>query len=274
MASSEPICVDRSGIRLVGERRAAPGPTVVLLHAGVSDRRSWRQLVDELPEDLDVVSYDRRGFGETPPSHAAFSHVDDLIAVLDQCAGGPAWLVGSSMGGGVALDAALAAPERVAGLVLIAPAVGGSPVPDVDADTARLDRLIGEATEARNLDELNRLETWLWLDGPAQTEGRVAEPARRLFRTMNNIVLNNAVPEQAGDSGLDAWDRLGEVRCPATVACGTLDVPFLLDRSRLLAERLPHGNFRAMQGAAHLPQLECPAALAHLVVDALRRNSH
>lgn len=63
---------------LFGERRAGSGPTVVLLHAGVTDRRSWRRVIDTLQGDLDTVVYDRRGFGETPASPTTFSHVVDL----------------------------------------------------------------------------------------------------------------------------------------------------------------------------------------------------
>ena len=104
------------------------GVPVVLLHAGVAGRRGWHAVAERLPGP--VIAYDRRGFGETPPGPEGFTHLEDLLAVLDAQAGGPAWLVGNSMGGALALDAAVTAPERIAGLVLIAPAVGGQPDPD------------------------------------------------------------------------------------------------------------------------------------------------
>jgi pimeloyl-ACP methyl ester carboxylesterase len=170
-----------------------------------------------------VVAYDRRGFGETTPSVEPFSHVDDLLAVLDQVADGAAWLVGASAGGGLALDTALVAPERVAGLVLLGSAVSGAPAPELDAETERLGELIDQAIASGDLDEANRLETWVWLDGPAGPEGRVTGAARSLALDMNAIILRNGVPEDAGDSGVDAWNRLDEVRVPVTVACGDLD---------------------------------------------------
>ncbi len=269
MTDTNIIRVDVGGTTLFGERRGGRGPTVVLLHAGVTDRRSWRGVVGELDDDLDVVTYDRRGFGETPPSSTRFSHVDDLVAVIERVGRHPVWLVGSSMGGGVALDAALVIPDRIAGLVLIAPAVNNAPPPELDANTARLDGLITQAADAGNLDEANRLETWLWLDGPAQVEGRVAGPARSLLREMNAIILRNAVPERAGENGLDTWNRLADVRCPVTVACGAFDVPCLMDRSRALAARLPKSRHHVMPGTAHLPQLECPALVADVVRNAM-----
>src|SRR3954449_7435985 len=210
---------------LVADRWPGAGPTIVLLHAGVCDRRCWREVGERLT-GRDVVAYDRRGFGELPPAGAPFRHVDDLLAVLDAVSpDGPVWLVGSSMGGAVALDTALAAPGRVAGLVLIAPAVGGDPEPDeetVIAATNGLADAIDAAWTAGDLETCNRLEVHLWLDGPAGPEGRVSGPVRDLALDMNRIVLANG---ESGGDNLDAASRLHEIAVPAVVACGELDVP-------------------------------------------------
>ncbi len=101
----------------------------------------------------------------------------DLLAVLDRVGAEPAWLVGASAGGGLALDTALLAPDRVAGLVLLGTAISGAPEPYVDPDAQRLYARLDAALAAGNLDEINRLETWLWLDGPAAPEGRVGGEA-------------------------------------------------------------------------------------------------
>jgi len=225
-----------------------------------------------LAPGVTVVAYDRRGFGETPPSAEPFSHLDDLVAVLDHVADGPVWLVGASAGGGLALDAALAAPERVAGLVLLGSAVSGAPAPEPDAATERLGTLIDEAMASGDLAEANRIETWVWLDGPAEAEGRVSGPARSLALDMNAIILRNGVPEEAGNSGVDAWNRLDEVRVPVMVACGDLDVPFVISGNRQLAARLPDARFQVLPGMAHQPYLEQPGTVAQLVRGALARG--
>jgi Predicted hydrolases or acyltransferases (alpha/beta hydrolase superfamily) len=159
--------------------------TVLLLHEGVADRRGWAEVAGLLAPELTVVAYDRRGYGQTPPSTEPFSHLDDLLAVIGHASAGPVWLAGASAGGGLALDAALAAPGRVAGLVVMGTAVSGAPEPELDAATKRLEPLLDEAYAARDADEINRLETWLWLDGPAQPEGRVGGAARKLALDMN-----------------------------------------------------------------------------------------
>jgi pimeloyl-ACP methyl ester carboxylesterase len=255
---------------LAAERWTGRAPTVVLLHAGVADRRSWTGTAERLTGTFDLVAYDRRGFGDSPPGAAPFRPVDDLAAVLDEVAVGPCWLVGSSQGGRIALDFTLDFPDRVAGLVLLAPAVSGAPDPDqVDPDTQRLDDLIEAADAAGDLAEVNRLEAWMWLDGPAGPEGRVSGAPRDLALAMNAIALRHDAEDRALASEVDAWHRLDEIRVPVTVAWGDLDVPVLIDRSRHLAGHLPNVHGLVIPQTAHLPYLERPDLVADLIREAI-----
>ena len=206
------LSIEVPGGRLAAEHWAGTGPTLVLLHAGVADRRAWAETAERLAGAYAVVAYDRRGFGESPLSQDPFTHVEDLRAVLDAVGANPVWLVGSSQGGKVALDATLAYPERVAGLVLLAPAISGAPDEgEADPETERLDGLMEAADAAGDLDEVNRLEAWLWLDGPAGPEGRVGGPARELLLAMNAIALRSEAESAAGagNSEIDAWSPTG-----------------------------------------------------------------
>jgi pimeloyl-ACP methyl ester carboxylesterase len=249
---------------LVGERWEGDGVPLVLLHAGVADRRVWHDMAEHLAAP--VVAYDRRGFGETAPATEAFTHLDDLLAVLDSVAGGPAWLIGNSMGGALALDAALAAPERLAGLVLIAPAVSGQPeTNELDPDTSRILNELESAGQKGNLAELKRLHAWLWLDGPKGPEGRVGGRARELALEMNERILKNDVPDEAGAGDADAWSRLEEVSVPTTVIWGDRDVPVDIETFQTIAARVPGARTHVLPGAAHLPSLEQPRELASAV---------
>ena len=253
--------VTNGSVTLVGERWEGEGTPVVLLHAGVADRRSWRGVAERLTAP--AIAYDRRGFGRTPPSSEPFTHVDDLVAVLDATVDGRAWLVGNSMGGALALDAALSVPERVAGLVLIAPAVNGQPEPEeLDPDTMRIVGPLQAAGEAGDVDEQLRLHAWLWLDGPAGPEGRVGGSARGLALEMNERIVRNAAPEDAGEGDVDAWSRLEEIRVPTTVMWGDRDVPFGIETCRAVAARVPGARTHVLPDTAHLPSLEQPGELA------------
>ena len=230
---------------------------VMLLHAGVCDRRGWGELIDALTKaGHRVVAFDRRGFGETVYVPEPHSSVDDTLAVLGAAGMGPVAVVGNSMGGRVGLDLALAHPDRVEALVLIGTAVRGAPDPAESSPAVdRLVAAIDAAEEAGDLDEVNRLEAHLWLDGPAGPEGRVGGDARSLFMEMNGRALAawDAGPEEPRPS---AWDRMDRIEVPALVAVGELDLPHIRARSATIAERLPHGRLLELQAVAHLPTVE------------------
>jgi pimeloyl-ACP methyl ester carboxylesterase len=280
MSQPEPFVVRRGAAQLHGDRWPAMSGTrdparVVFLHSGVTDRRSWADVIPLLTESSTVIAYDRNGFGDTLFVDEPSSDLEDLAAVLDETTQGPVWLVGNSAGGGLALDFTLAHPQRVTGLVLLAPAVSGAPEPDeLDAPTKAIADLLDVALEAKDLDAANRLEARLWLDGPSAPEGRVGGQGRQLFLTMNAIALQseaeataNAEAEHAARP--PAWPRLADITVPALVACGDLDVPFILDQSRALAAALPNGRFELLTGRGHLPSLEDPAQVGALVLAGL-----
>jgi pimeloyl-ACP methyl ester carboxylesterase len=85
---AERFDVSRGGTILAGERWPGGAQTVLLLHEGVADRRGWAEVAGLLAPELTVVAYDRRGYGQTPPSTEPFSHLDDLLAVIDHAGAG------------------------------------------------------------------------------------------------------------------------------------------------------------------------------------------
>jgi pimeloyl-ACP methyl ester carboxylesterase len=177
-SSGDRIELTLAGSTLVAERWAENDPSVVLLHAGVADRRGFHGVVPLRAGRAHVVSYGRRGFGDSAVPPGPFSHLDDLFALFDEVGNGPARLVGCSLGGGLALDAALVAPGRAAGLVLFGPVVRDTPERGgLDPDTRRFTDAYAAAEQDGDLAEMNRISVWLWLDGPSQREGRVHGPA-------------------------------------------------------------------------------------------------
>jgi pimeloyl-ACP methyl ester carboxylesterase len=103
---------------------------VLLIHAGVADRRSWAHVVERLAPEHRCVAFDMRGFGETTYEREdGWSQVADALAVLDAAGLSRPILVACSIGGEIAIDLALAYPQRIAALVLIGTAVRGAPCP-------------------------------------------------------------------------------------------------------------------------------------------------
>ena len=95
------------------------GPPLLLLHAGIADRRMWEDVTPMLAERFRVLAPDLRGFGETPLPDGHFVYAADAAALLEGLGIERAHVVGVSLGGHIALDLALAHPP--AGLILQSP---------------------------------------------------------------------------------------------------------------------------------------------------------
>src|SRR5437667_394380 len=117
------------------------GPTLVLVHGLGGSHVNWLAVAPVLARRARVLAVDLAGFGRTPlGERSADVHTNRVLLdrFLDAVAAGPAVLVGNSMGGLVALMEAALAPERVAGLVLVAPAQPRSAEARVDGSVAAL----------------------------------------------------------------------------------------------------------------------------------------
>jgi pimeloyl-ACP methyl ester carboxylesterase len=234
------------------------GPALVFLHAGVADKRMWRDQMAAFGGSHRVVAYDRRGFGETRYKPETFSHMQDLRAVLDKLGIEQANLVGCSQGGRFAVDFTLAYPKRVAKLVLVAPAIGGAPQPEELPDD--IDNLLQQAEQAedqKHYDLVNRIEAHMWLDGPRSEDGRVPGSARDLFLRMNIIPLKSPSPGK-DEAAKDSFKRLKEITAPTLLIWGDLDFPHLQERCAILGKRIKTARSEMIPGTAHLPNLEQP----------------
>jgi pimeloyl-ACP methyl ester carboxylesterase len=253
---------------------AGDGAEVLLIHAGVNDRRSWKQTIDRLSPRHRCVAYDMRGFGESSQYERedGWSPVADAVAVLDAAGLQRPLIVAGSMGGRTAVDLTLAHPERVAGLLLIGPAIRGAPFPDLtEGPTADLGARIEAAEAAEDLEALDRLEAWMWLDGPSAPEGRVSGPARDLFLEMNAIALRAKDPGDQAETPA-AWPRLGEIAVPTTILVGRLDAEDIVAIDVLAAPLIPGARLQWLDGVAHVPHLEGDPATLDAIAEFVEAN--
>lgn len=260
----------RAGRGTLAASMAGQGRLVVFLHGAVCDRRMWWAQLGALSGRYQVVAYDRRGYGESSPAGPAHPHVKDLEAILQALDADSAILVASGEGCRIAIDHAGAHPERVDGLVLVSPVMGGLP-PDTSPQ-GTLQRLVDEMELARRAGDmawLNRLMTRALLDGPAQTEGRVGGNTRVLFQDMVAMALRRS-------SGLhdmaapDRFRRFAALSHPAAFVCGALDFPHAIARAREMAALGRRSHFSLMKGTAQMPGLEAPARFNTLLKRLIR----
>ena len=240
---------------LAAEEHGSGTPAVLLVHAGVTDQRSWASVIDALP-DHRCLTYDARGYGRTTyEPQDGWSSVDDAVAVLDAYDVSSAVVIGCSMGGRTALDLTLTHPDRVSALVLIGTAVSGAPeLEHLEPGLEDLEKRYDAAYEADDHDALNALEAEIWLDGPFHP-GRVTGPVRELFLDMNRIALEAPEPGEQRDD-VDAWQDAAVVAAPTLVMIGEYDLDHTQGGAVHLAATIPGARLVELPGVAHLPHLE------------------
>jgi 3-oxoadipate enol-lactonase len=253
--------VNVPGGRLFCEE-AGEGSAVVLLHSSLVDRRMWDGQMEAFSHRYRAVRYDLRGFGRSDLPSEPFSHTEDLLALLDALRIERPALVGSSFGGGIALQLAAEHPSRLAALVLAAPGPRGYDWDDEEIGTVweAMDAALEEGDVARAQD----LELDLWVP----ERGHPADAfIRELARDNRNALLADDSLERRPDP--PTVDRLSDVRAPTLVVTGERDLADIHAIARLIVERVPGAVAVRIPGADHLPNLRDPEAFDRAVLEFL-----
>jgi pimeloyl-ACP methyl ester carboxylesterase len=239
------------------------GPTVVLLHSTVGDRRMWDPQLPELVEaGHRVVRCDFRGYGETPVPDRSTSDAEDVIELLDVLGADRCALVGASGGGRIALEIAAGRPQRVTALALLCTAWSGhAPSAALRAFGAREDELL-EAGDVAGATELN-VDLWV---GPA-ADDRTREKVRRMQRHAFDVQL--AATEEFAPRR--AEPDLSAITARTLLVSGRHDVIDFRETAAELASRIPGARHVELDWAGHLPSLERPDLLNPLLLGFLAR---
>lgn len=241
---------------------------VLLLHAGIADSRMWAPQLKALQErGCRTIAPDLRGFGETALERERFSYVADAAALLDR----PAVVVGCSLGGRVALELAVARPELVERLLVIAPGLPGWEW----SDETRAGWAAEEsAFERGDVEAAAEASVHMWVDGPRRSPEDVDRGVREKAREMvlrSYVLQKDAWENGAEEEGLDppVTARLAEISCPTLVVVGDEDVADMLSIAERVADSVPGARLEIVGGAGHLPSLEQPDVVNALLLDFL-----
>ncbi|GAB3585524.1 alpha/beta fold hydrolase [Calidifontibacter terrae] len=245
----------------------ADAPAVVLVHAGVADRRMWDDQVAALRGEPTLLRLDLRGYGDSvTPAEGAWSHADDILAVLDEAGIARAHLVGSSFGAGVAVEVALTAPDRVASLLLAPP--GGSLLVTLTDDLEAFFAAERAALEAGDLDGAVEANVATWVVGSGRTESVVSAGVADRVRTMQRRAFEAAEligDREPGELDPGPQERAGEIAVPVLLLTGDHDLDTTDDAAQRLAQALPDVRRERWADAAHLPSLEHPDRFTRLL---------
>jgi 2-succinyl-6-hydroxy-2,4-cyclohexadiene-1-carboxylate synthase len=215
---------------------------------------AWEPVAERVGQSYRSVCLDFGSFTFDQRLSEIASRVDDGDAI-----------VGYSMGGRLALRAALRRPPKFGALVL----VGASPgIEDAQErrERKRADEELADWIAQHSIEDF--AERWeaqpIFATQPpelvdAQRAGRLSYDPRKLAQLLRSGGQGTFEP---------VWNELEKIDCPVLAVAGELDTKYA-DTAYRIAERVKHGRARLVPGAGHAPQLERPAEFAGLLLDFL-----
>jgi len=256
--------LDLDGERVHVVSRGDSGPRLLLLHGYASNAQAWRGVMDRLDGQFQMVAVDAVGFGWSTryPTHplTGDAYAERLAEVLDALGWPTAHVAGQSWGGGLAQRLAVAHPERVDRMVLVA--------------TVDPSRTLWLGTAGLRLGIRLPWLAWIAVARAQRLAGRAAGVrARELARGYveplrlpgTEAFLDRFVAEHATSSHLD----LGRIVAPTLVVGPLEDRVVLPEITRSVAARIAGARYVALPGAGHSVAAEAPAVVADLIADSL-----
>jgi 2-hydroxy-6-oxonona-2,4-dienedioate hydrolase len=241
------------------------GDPLIMIHAGIADMRMWDEQWEELSQFFKVIRYDRPGFGQSPAVQGAVAHRQDLADLMNHLGITRTHLLGCSMGGELALDFALAFPNRVSALILVSATPSGFEFRG--EPPAGLFDMISAMREG-DLDRANALQIQISVDGPYRKAAQVDPELRGRFLAMNMAALRNGAAMVAEAAPLEppAATRLTEVQAPTLVVAGALDHQEILRAASIMEAEIPNAQQIVVQNAGHFLNVEEARAFNRLVL--------
>ncbi|HSL57442.1 MAG TPA: alpha/beta fold hydrolase [Acidimicrobiales bacterium] len=243
-------------------RDAGSGPdTIVLLHGLGGSRTAWDPQLRSLSDRWRAVAWDMPGYGASAPlpRPTTFAALADAVArLLDALGVERAHLVGWSLGGMVAMHTALAHPDRVDRLVLIAtsPAFGLDGTDPDEWRRLRLDRLDAGETPADMARAVLTSVAGPRLSGPALAD-QMAAMARIPAAGLRAMV--ETLPHH------DVRTRLADITAPTLVVVGELDHETPPAYARAIADAVPGARLIVLPGLGHLAPAEDPDTVSAVI---------
>jgi len=246
------------------------GHPLILIHGGLLDRRMWDDQFEAFAEEFRVIRFDVRNHGNSKGVPDTFKHYEDLLKILEHLNLQKAALLGLSLGGRIAIDFAIAYPDKVSAIILASPGASGY---EFKSDTFKKNNeQLQKAFREGNIELGIEYFQQAWTDGPYREPDEIEPSVRDKVRSM----ALNTLEEWENESVMEeleppAIDRLNEIQAPTLAIVGDLDMPGILEIVEAVIKNIPDAEKVVIQGAAHMVNMEKPDEFNNAVLDFLAR---
>ncbi|GAA6623033.1 alpha/beta fold hydrolase [Scytonema sp. NUACC26] len=236
------------------------GEPIVFLHSGGTDLRDWEFIAPKLAQFYKCIAYDGRGTGQSPSPIEFGDYVEDLKNLLDFLDIDNTVLVGHSIGGRIATDFALAYPQRVSKLVLVASGLTG-----YQFSSELVQRFQEILSAVPNVEKMTQLS----LDLPSY-QVVLASPQRDRMIEMAKHNTRRGLEWQHVWKDVQVWGELppipplNELAVKTLFIIGTQDIEDCF-RIADLFKQVPDIRFARIEGADHMPTLTHPLEVSSLI---------
>lgn len=249
------------------------GAPLLLLHGFTGSVDTWTPHLSAFGERHRVIAVDLVGHGESDAPHEIDRYGmercnQDLVAVMERLGIERADVLGYSMGGRVALQLAVAHPERIRSLVLESASSGLSNAEE-RVQRMQSDEALADAIERDGVEAF--VERWERLPLFATQAGLSRDVLEhlRMQRLRNRpIGLANSLRGMGTGAQVSLWERLSELRAPTLLIAGALDAKFS-GIAQAMRDRIPVADVVIVPDAGHAVHLERPDAFRRLVLEFL-----
>lgn len=243
------------------------GPAIVFSNSLGTDGRIWGRLASLLGDRTRIITYDSRGHGLTDAPEGPYSIdglADDLLALADHIGLNRFALVGLSVGGLIAQQVAVRAPDRLSTLVLCdtAAKIGTAETWNARTESIRKGGLTSIADPI--------MERWFAKSFRHQRKDDLAGWRNMMTRTPveGYIATCQAIRD------CDLTGDVSRISAPTLAVVGEEDGSTPPALVQATAKLIPGARFEIIQGSAHMPCIEQPDRLAALIVEHLERAGH
>jgi pimeloyl-ACP methyl ester carboxylesterase len=246
------------------------GDPLLLIAGFACDQTIWSLVLPALAARHRVIVFDNRGVGRSSAPEGPYTIAQmaaDAAGLLDAVGSGPVHVAGHSMGGQIALELALAQPQRVRSLALLCCAARNDERGKAIIEAwGELPRLVDAEMGARL--SLPWIYTSAFYARPGAVQQRIAAMLAYPFPPDPQGLYH----QSRAVSGFDALDRLGRIRCPTLVLAGGEDILIPVAFSEELARGIAGAQLVVLPRTGHGLLIESPDAVAAAVLDFLSRQ--